>query len=290
MSRGVAAKAQDLAGLVKLSHSVFALPFALLSLLVATDGAPSLRLLGLVVAAVVTARTAAMAFNRWADRALDADNPRTAGREIPAGRVSAGTALGLASGAGAAFLLVCWAIAPACFWLGVPTLLWLYGYSYAKRFSALCHLWLGVALGVSPFAAWFAADGGFGPRLYAPLALGLAVAVWVAGFDVLYACQDDEFDWARGLRSLPVALGRRRAMWVSRLLHALALAGFVAFGRMTPLGGAYLAGVGAAAVLLVWQHRLLRPDDLSRIQAAFFTANGVLAVVMFAAGCVDLYW
>jgi 4-hydroxybenzoate polyprenyltransferase len=287
---GVAARAQAYAGLVKLSHSVFALPFALLSLLVATDGAPSASLLALVSGAVVTARTAAMAFNRWADRALDAANPRTRGREIPAGKVSAASALALALGAGAAFLGCCWLLSTACFWLGLPTLLWLYGYSFAKRFSSLCHVWLGVALGVSPFAAWFAADGGFGPRLYAPLVLGLAVAAWVAGFDVLYACQDDEFDRDRGLRSLPVLLGRRGAMWASRLLHALALWGFFAFGQMTPLGTAYLVGVALAACLLVWQHRLLRPDDLSRIQAAFFTANGALAVVMFAAGCADLYW
>jgi len=172
----------------------------------------------------------------------------------------------------------------------VPTLGWLYGYSYAKRFSSLCHLWLGVALGISPLAAWFAADGQFGPRLWAPLWLGVGVAAWVAGFDVLYACQDDEFDRARGLRSLPVRLGRGRAMLVARLSHAVALACFVAFGRLAPLGTWYLAGVGIAATLLVWQHRLVRPDDLSRLDAAFFTANGTLAVVMFAAGCVDLYW
>jgi len=289
VSLPVAASARDYASLIKLSHSVFALPFALLSLLVATDGAPSLRVLALVCAAVVTARTAAMAFNRWADRALDADNPRTAGREIPAGKVSPAAALSLAIGAGAAFLSVCALLSTACLYLGVPTLLWLYGYSYAKRFSSLCHLWLGVALGVSPFAAWFAVDGVFSARLYAPLVLGRAVAAWVAGFDVLSACQDEDFDRERGLRSLPVALGRSAAMWGSRLLHCAALAGFVLFGWMTPMGAGYFAGVVLASGLLVWQHRLLRPDDLSRIQAAFFTATGTLAVVLFAAGCLDLY-
>lgn len=289
MSQAVIARAQTYAGLVKLSHSVFAMPFALLSLLVATGGSPSLRLLGLVVAAVFCARTAAMAFNRYADRHLDADNPRTQNREIPSGAVSATSALSLAAVAGALFLLVCWLLSPTCALLGVPTLAWLLGYSYAKRFSSLCHLWLGIALGISPVAAWFAVDGVFGDRLYAPVVLGSAVALWVAGFDVLYACQDDDFDRERGLRSLPVLLGRRRAMWVSRALHLLALAGFATFGLMVDLQRAYLVGVGLAAGLLVWQHRLLRPDDLSRIQAAFFTANGTLAVVMFAAGCVDLY-
>ncbi len=289
MSNAVLQRAQAYAGLVKLSHSVFAMPFALLSLLVATDGAPSVRLVALVIAAVVAARTAAMAFNRYADRHLDAANPRTQNREIPSGVVSARSALALTIVSGAAFLLICWMLSVPCLWLGVPTLAWLLGYSYAKRFSSLCHLWLGVALGVSPVAAWFAVDGAFGPRLYAPLILGGAVALWVAGFDVLYACQDDEFDRQRGLRSLPVLLGRRGAMWVSRSLHVLAPVGFAVFGWMVGLRQAYLGGVVLAAGLLIWQHRLLRPNDLSRIQAAFFTANGALAVVMFAAGCVDLY-
>lgn len=289
MSNVVVERAQAFAGLVKLSHSVFAMPFALLSLLVATDGSPSLRLVGLVVAAVITARTAAMAFNRYADRDLDAANPRTQTREIPNGVVSARSALALTMVASGAFLLICWMLSTPCFWLGLPTLIWLLGYSYAKRFSSLCHLWLGVALGVSPIAAWFAVDGEFGQRIYAPLVLGISVALWVAGFDVLYACQDDEFDRERGLRSLPVLLGRRRAMWVSRSLHLLAPMGFAAFGWMVGLHRAYLAGVVLAAGLLIWQHSLLRPNDLSRIQAAFFTANGTLAVVMFAAGCIDLY-
>ena len=289
MSGAVLHRVRAYASLVKLSHSVFAMPFALLSLLVASDGAPSLRLVLLVVLAVVAARTAAMSFNRYADRQLDADNPRTQSREIPSGVVSPASALMLTAVGGASFLLVCWLLSPMCFVLGLPTLAWLLGYSYAKRFSSLCHLWPGVALGISPIAAWFAVDGAFGPRLYAPLVLGASVALWVAGFDVLYACQDDDFDRQRGLRSLPVLLGRRGAMWVSRALHVLAPIGFLAFGWMTGLRQVYLAGVVLAAGLLIWQHRLLRPNDLSRIQAAFFTANGSLAVVMFAAGCVDLY-
>jgi 4-hydroxybenzoate polyprenyltransferase len=277
------------AGLVKLSHSVFALPFALLSLLVATSGRPSLRLLGLVVICVVAARTAAMAFNRFVDREIDRRNPRTQGREIPRGAVSARGALVLALASGAVFLGAAYALSPLCFWLGVPTLAWLYGYSLVKRFSAWCHVWLGAALGIAPVAAWVAADGEFGPRLQAPVVLGLAVALWVAGFDVLYSCQDDAFDREQGLHSLPVRLGRRGAMLVSRLLHAAALVGFVAFGELVSLGAAYQGGVVLALALLVWQHRLVRPDDLSRIDAAFFTANGVLAIVMFAAGCADLY-
>lgn len=277
------------ASLVKLSHSVFALPFALLSLLVATNGAPSLRLLALVVLAVVAARTAAMAYNRYADRELDRSNPRTAGREIPRGAVSPAAALALTIAAGAVFLAACWLLSPLCFWLGMPTLAWLLLYSHLKRWSAWCHAWLGVALGISPVAAWVAADGAFGSRLLAPLVLGLTVAAWVAGFDVLYACQDEAFDRARGLRSAPVRFGARGAMWLARGLHAAAACGFVAFGSLAPLGVAWFVGVAVAAGLLVWQHRLLRPDDLSRIQMAFFTANGAIALGLLAAGCLDLY-
>lgn len=286
---GVVRTVRSFAGLVKLSHSIFALPFAVLSLLVATAGAPSLVTLAAVVGAVVAARTAAMAYNRLADRELDAWNPRTANREIPRGAVSPRSAAMLTAVAALGFLACCRALSPLCFWLGVPTLVWLLGYSHVKRFSALCHLWLGVALGISPLAAWLAADGAFGPRLWAPFALGLAVASWVAGFDVLYACQDVDFDRRHGLHSLPAKFGPARAMLVARTLHALALAGFLVFGQLAGLGTAWRLGVLAAGALLVWQHRLLRPDDLSRIQMAFFTANGIIALLLLAAGCVDLY-
>lgn len=286
---GAVGRVRSFASLVKLSHSVFALPFALLSLLAATGGRPPLATLGLVVAAVVAARTAAMAYNRLADRDLDAANPRTASREIPRGIVSPAAALGLTAVAGLAFLTCCFVLSPLCGWLGLPTLAWLLGYSHVKRFSSLCHLWLGVALGVSPVAAWLAVDGAFGPRLWAPFVLGLAVATWVAGFDVLYACQDEAFDRQRGLFSWPARFGARPAMRIARLLHGAAILGFVGFGLLVPLGLCWQGGIVAAAGLLVWQHRLLRPDDLSRIHMAFFTANGIIAVLLFAAGSLDLW-
>lgn len=285
----VLGRARSFASLVRLSHSVFALPFALLSLLAATGGRPSWRLLGLVVAAVVAARTAAMAYNRFADRDVDASNPRTAGREIPRGVVSAPAALALALGAGGVFLVVCRLLSSLCGWLALPTLVWLLGYSHVKRFSSLCHLWLGVALGISPVAAWVAADGAFSERTVAPAVLGLAVAVWVAGFDILYSCQDEGFDRANGLFSLPARWGAVPAMWIARALHVMAIVGFAAFGLLVPLGVGYQGGVLLAAALLVWQHRLLRPGDLSRIHTAFFTANGTIAVAMFVIGCVDIY-
>lgn len=286
---GALGRVRDFASLVKLSHSVFALPFALLSLLSASAGRPGLRVLGLVVAAVVAARTAAMAYNRLVDRDIDARNPRTAGREIPRGAIRPAAALGLCVGAAVLFLVVCYLLSPLCLWLGLPTLAWLLSYSHVKRFSSLCHLWLGVALGLSPVAAWVAVDGAFSGRLLAPVGLGLGVAFWVAGFDILYSCQDADFDRQNGLHSLPARLGPRGAMVVSRLAHGLGLACFCSFGLLVPLGPLYQAGVLLSAGLLFWQHRLLRPDDLSRIQAAFFTANGTIALVMFAAGAVDLY-
>lgn len=289
MSAGVGARARDFASLVKLSHSVFALPFALLALLTASEGAPGVRVLLLVVGAVVAARTAAMAYNRLADRDIDAANPRTAGREIPRGAVSPKAALGLTTVAGAVFLACCWGLGPVCAAMGVPTLAWLLAYSHIKHISWLCHLWLGVALGLAPIAAWVAAEGDFTGRTLQAVVLGGGVTAWVAGFDVLYACQDEAFDRDRGLHSIPARFGAAAAMWGSRMLHVVAAAAFVGFGLITGLDGAFLVGVGLSVLLLVWQHRLLRPDDLSRIDMAFFTANGTIAVVLLLFGCIDLY-
>jgi 4-hydroxybenzoate polyprenyltransferase len=272
-----------------LSHSVFALPFALLALLTASHGAPGVPVLLLVIGAVVAARTAAMAYNRLADREIDAANPRTAGREIPRGAVSPKAALGLTAVAGAVFLACCWGLGPVCAAMGVPTLAWLLAYSHIKRISWLCHVWLGVALGLAPIAAWVAAEGDFTWRTLQAVVLGAGVTAWVAGFDVLYACQDEAFDRERGLHSIPARFGAAAAMWGSRLLHVGAAAAFVWFGLITGLDGAFLVGVGLSVLLLVWQHRLLRPDDLSRIDMAFFTANGTIAVVLLLFGCIDLY-
>lgn len=289
MTISVATNLRTFASLVKLSHSVFALPFALLALLAATGGRPSLQLLGLVVVAVVAARTAAMAYNRLVDRDIDRQNPRTAQREIPRGAISPRAAMALVVAASAAFLVACRLLADVCFWLGLPTLAWLLAYSHCKRFTWASHLWLGIALGIAPLAAWLAADGAFGPRLWAPLVLGAGVACWVAGFDVLYACQDEDFDRRSGLHSIPARFGAATAMWISRGLHTLALTGFVAFGWMVPLGVGYGVGCGLAAALLVWQHRLLAPRDLARIDMAFFTANGTIALLMLVAACLDLW-
>lgn len=288
--RGMAAAVRDYASLVKLSHSVFALPFALLSLLAATAGRPGWSRLGGVVLAVVAARTAAMAYNRLADRDLDAANPRTVGRELPRGAIAPAGAWALTLLAGALFVFAGWQLNPLCGWLSLPTLVFLCGYSHAKRFTVLCHVWLGLGLGLAPVAAWLAVDGAFSSRLWPAALLGAAVAAWVAGFDVLYACQDEAFDRTRGLHSIPARWGTARAMWVSRALHLAAGVGFALAGRWLGLGVGYALGMVGATAFLVWQHRLLRRGDLSRIDMAFFTANGALALLLLAAGCADLYW
>ena len=280
---------RDYLSLIRFSHSVFALPFGLIAIFVATDGRPSPRLLALVVAAMVFARAAAMAYNRFADRDIDARNPRTAGREIPRGTIRPAAALTFTVVCAAGFVGTAWLLGPACFWLSWPVLVVLLGYSHAKRFTSLSHVWLGLALGLAPPAAWLAATGEFGPGLFAACVLGLGVTFWVAGFDLLYACQDDEFDRREGLWSMPVRLGRRRALNVARALHGVAITGFAGFGWLGELGWVYAVGVAIAAGLLVWEHRLIAPDDLDRIHTAFFTMNGFVSVALLGFTLIDLY-
>ncbi len=279
--------AKDYAALIKLSHSVFALPFALLALF-AADRSPTWATVGLCVLAVVAARTSAMSYNRYVDRDLDAENPRTKQREIPRGAVSPRSALMLAVLSGLVFLCACAVLGSVCAWLGAPVLLWLLLYSHTKRYTSWCHLWLGVALGLAPLAAWVAARGSF-EGFAIPLQLASGVVLWVAGFDVCYACQDEAFDTSRGLHSIPARLGVVRALWMSRAMHACAVVLFWSFGRAAGLGDAYAVGVVVAAALMVWQHWLLRRSDLSHIHTAFFTANGMLSVAMLAAGLADIY-
>ena len=275
--------------LIRFSHTVFALPFALASLLVASDGAPGWRVALLVVAAMVGARTAAMAYNRFADRDVDALNPRTREREIPRGVVTPRGALALTVAGAAVFVAAAFLLNPLCGWLSLPVLGVLLGYSHAKRFTPLAHVWLGFALALSPLGAWVAVTGRLDATLLAPGVLAAGVLAWVAGFDILYACQDEAFDRAHGLHSLVTRLGGRAAMRLARVLHVVAIAGFAGFGTVTELGGAWLVGVGLAAGLLALEHRLVRPGDLSRIRAAFFALNAQVAVLLFLVCVVDVY-
>ena len=287
-SLGLLERVSQYLSLVKFSHSIFALPFAIIALLLASEGRPTLSLLALVVVAAVAARTAAMAFNRWADRFIDARNPRTATRELPSGQLSARAAFALTLLASAAFVGAAAAISTLCLALSPIVLFVLLAYSYTKRFTWACHVWLGLALGLAPLGAWVAARG-FDGVLGVPLLLAVAVLTWVAGFDVIYACQDADFDRGLGLRSIPARFGVRKALWISALLHIATLGFFVAVGLVAGLGGLWWIGVAAAGALLVWEHAIVRPDDLSRVNAAFFTANGLLSIVLAVLTALDLW-
>ena len=276
------------ANFVKLPHTLFALPFALLGVLVASRAAPVTgRTLGLVVLAFTCARFVALGFNRIADRELDARNPRTRGRELPAGRLTLGQAWAAVALAAALFLWAARALNPLCFALAPAALVFISAYSYAKRFTHWSHLWLGLADGIAVPAGYLAVTGAWSRPWWLLVAGALAVAFWVGGFDVFYALQDEDFDRAERLKSLVVRLGRSRAIVAGKLLHGLALVALVAFGAGAGLGPAYYAGVALGAGLIAWEHRLVRPDDLSRLDAAFFGANGLVSVVVLLGAVVD---
>jgi len=273
---------------VKLPHTVFALPFALLGLLVASREQPvTWRTLGLVVVAFTCARFVALGFNRIADRALDARNPRTRGRELPAGRLTPAQAWGAVLGAAALFLGSAWALNPLCFALAPVALVFISAYSYTKRFTHWSHLWLGLADGIATPAGYLAVTGRWSDPWWLLVAGALAVTFWVGGFDVFYALQDEAFDRAERLRSLVVRLGRRAAIVTAKGLHGLAILTLVLFGLGAGLGVAYYVAVAIGAVLIAWEHRLVKPDDLSRLDAAFFTANGIVSIVVFLGALID---
>lgn len=271
--------------LIKFSHTVFALPFALVGFFLGTTERPdgfSWRLLGLVLLCMVFARSAAMAFNRWLDRDIDAANPRTNQREIPAGVIPARSALVFVGMMSLLFVTTTWFINPLCFYLSPVALAVVLGYSYTKRFTWLCHFVLGLGLALAPVGAYIAATGHFG---FASVLYGLAVLTWTAGFDIIYALQDEAFDQEHQLYSVPSWLGRSRALRVSEWLHlgtavlmilALRRAGFETQGATQ-----WAAWTGTALFLglLVYQHLLVRPNDLSRVNLAFFTTNGVASVI-----------
>lgn len=284
----ILARTLDYGRMIKFSHSVFALPFALASLvLAASAGRPPAASLGLrpqqifwILVAMVGARSAAMGFNRLADHAIDAKNPRTAGRELPRGVLTRAEVWIFVALSSAALVLAAGMLNPLCLALSPVALLIVFGYSYTKRFTALAHLVLGLALGIAPVGAWLAVRGRFGLE---PLVLALAVLTWVAGFDTIYACQDVDFDRREGLRSLPARLGVARALAVARGLHAATVMFLAALYLVTPLHPLYLGGVAGVAALLAYEHALVRADDLSRVNAAFFTVNGWVGVFYLAA-------
>jgi len=274
--------------MIRFSHSVFALPFALLSLVVASGGVPALRVLGWVLVAMVAARSAAMAFNRIADRRLDAENPRTASRHLVTGALSVRFAVLFTVAACALFVLAAAMLNPTALALSGPVLAVVLGYSYLKRVTPLAHLGVGLALGLSPLGAWVAGAGGLLGDLRVPIVLGVAVVFWVAGFDVIYACQDVEADRRLGLRSIPARIGVGRALGVAAAFHVLAVVAFVGTGVLAGFGPWWYGAVAVAAALLAYEHRIVRPDDLARVNVAFFTVNGVVAIVLGAVGIAEV--
>jgi 4-hydroxybenzoate polyprenyltransferase len=276
------------ANFVRLPHTVFALPFALLGVVAASrQVAVTGRVLALVVLAFTAARFVAMGFNRIADRALDARNPRTAGRELPAGRLTVGQAWLAVLAATAVFEWAAWSLNPLCFRLSPVALAVITLYSYAKRFTWWSHLWLGLGDAIAGPAGYLAVTGAWSAPAWPLWALAGAVTCWVGGFDVLYALQDETFDRTEGLHSAVVRFGARRGIGLARVLHVLTVAALVAFGGGVGMGAAYYVGVALAAGLIGWEHRLVRPDDLSRLDAAFFTMNGIVSIVVFLGALVD---
>lgn len=271
--------------LVKFEHTIFAMPFALIALLVAADGRPALLTLLWVIVAMVGARSAAMAFNRLADWKIDRDNPRTADRHIPAGVVSRGGAALFIVLSAALLIFAASMLNPLCFQLSPVALIVVLGYSYMKRVSALAHLVLGLGLAIAPIGAWLAVRGELAAF---PLWLGAAVMFWVAGFDTIYACQDADYDRKVGLHSLASKLGVHRALMLSRLFHILCV-GFMAMAFHQELGRLSQLGVIVMAGLLVWEQMLVRGGDMQRIDKAFFEINSWIGMMLLAVVLVDLY-
>jgi 4-hydroxybenzoate polyprenyltransferase len=274
--------------LVTLSHSVFALPFALSAAVLASRFVvPAWWRVALIVLCVVTARSAAMAFNRLVDRHFDARNPRTAMRDIPSGQVSPRVAAALVVAMCGLFVGASALLGRLPLLLSPVALALVLGYSYTKRFTALCHVVLGAAIAIAPGGAWIALGA---PVTAAPWLLVLGVALWVAGFDVLYALQDRDFDRGQGLRSIPVSLGVRGTLALSALMHTGTVVCFAAVGVVLGRGGFYFVGVGVVACLLVYEHALVRPTDLSKIDRAFLELNGYVSVAFFGFVLVDRFF
>ena len=273
---------------VKLPHTLFALPFALLGVLAASLRYPvTWRSIGLVIVAFSGARWVAMGFNRIADREFDARNPRTRNRELPRGTLSLAQAWASILVAGGLFLGASVLLNPLCAVLAPLALLWVMAYSLSKRFTWWPHLWLGASLAIAPVGGYLAVSGVWSEPAWLLLVIALGVATWVAGFDIFYALPDEQFDRGAGLRSAVVRLGVSRSIGLARLLHAVTIPALLIFGYGAGFGGWYDAGVVAAAGILLYEHHLVRPGDLSRLDAAFFTMNGVMSVTVFTFALID---
>jgi len=275
----------DFSSLVALPHTAFALPFALTAVVLASYRTSiGILTLVLVVAAFTGARSAAMAFNRLVDHRVDRENPRTQGRHLPAGRMSRLQVWLFVLFSVAVFEAAAYLLGPLCFLLSPVALAVIFFYSYTKYFTSASHLVLGLALSVAPVGAYIAATGGFSPGI---LFLALAVVFWVAGFDIIYSLQDEKFDRERGLFSFPARLGIKNALLVSRICHLLSPAALAAVGFFFPVGAFYWSSCLVIGIMLAYEHTLVKPDDLSRVNTAFFTVNGAVSLLFFALVLVD---
>jgi 4-hydroxybenzoate polyprenyltransferase len=273
---------------VKLPHTLFALPFALLGVLAASmTSAVTIRTVALVVIAFSAARWAAMGFNRIADRAFDARNPRTMQRELPRGALTLAQAWASVLAAAAIFILAAGSLNRLCLALSPVALAWIMTYSLTKRFTWWPHLWLGLSLAIAPVGGYLAVTGRWSEPPWPLFAVAAAVATWVAGFDIFYALPDEGFDRSEGLRSAVVRLGESRAILLAKLLHGVTIPGLALFGYGMGFGLWYYAGLAVAAAILAYEHSLVRPGDLSRLDAAFFTMNGIMSVTVFLFALAD---
>lgn len=276
------------ASFVKLPHTLFALPFALLGVLEASlEVGVRWQTVAVVVVAFSAARWVAMGFNRIVDRGFDARNPRTQGRELPRGRLTLRQAWGSVLVAGTLFLASAWFLNPLCFYLSPVALGWIMLYSLSKRFTWWPHLWLGLSLAIAPVGGYLAVTGRWSDPWWVLVAVTVAVATWVAGFDIFYALPDEGFDRDAGLRSAVVRLGQARSILLAKLLHGVTIPALALFGWGAGFGAWYFAGVVVAAGILAWEHHLVRPGDLSRLDTAFFTMNGVMSLTVFVFALVD---
>ena len=279
---GGASRLVHYVNLVKLPHTLFALPFALVGATLASYGhRVTAGVVGWIVVAFTSARFAAMGFNRIADRELDARNPRTARRELPSGLLDVGEAAAAVVVAAVLFFVASWRLNPICLALAPLALGWVLFYSYTKRFTRWSHLVLGLGLAIAPVGGFLAVAGAWSRPWWMLAALAVSVAAWVGGFDILYALQDVAFDRQHRLHSVPVAFGERGALLVARVLHALTILALAAVGVAAGTGWLYFLGVAVAAALLVYEHSLVRPGDLTRLDAAFFTMNGIISIAFF---------
>ena len=279
---------KDYMSLIKFSHTLFALPFAIIGFFLAVfkHGYEfSWVTFLLMICCMILARSAAMAFNRYLDRDIDRLNPRTVVREIPAGTISPGNALGFVIISSTLFVVTTWFINSICFYLSPVALIVILGYSYTKRFTPLCHLVLGLGLSLAPIGAYLTLSESFH---WLPILFSLTVLLWVGGFDIIYALQDDDFDRSNTLYSIPVSFGRSNALWSSTILHALAAISLIAAGILGIFGLWYWIGTGVFITLLIYQHQLVKPNDLSKVDLAFFTTNGIASVVFAIFVSIDL--